>query len=67
MQLEIEVNGRRQSVKAVTLAEAMSELGFSSCATATAVNGDFVPAAMRGDWPLHSGDRIEVLAPMQGG
>jgi sulfur carrier protein len=34
---------------------------------ATAVNGEFVAAAARVRTPLSEGDRVEVLAPMQGG
>jgi len=34
---------------------------------ATAVNGEFVPATERRAARLADGDRLEVLAPMQGG
>ena len=34
---------------------------------ATAVNGSFTPAGQRDASVLHEGDRVEVLAPMQGG
>ena len=34
---------------------------------ATALNGRFVPAPARPGTPLTEGDRIEVVAPMQGG
>jgi sulfur carrier protein len=34
---------------------------------ATALNGDFVPAGLRAATPIRDGDRIEVVAPMQGG
>ena len=30
-------------------------------------HGAFVPATLRAATPLHDGDRIEVVAPMQGG
>ena len=34
---------------------------------ATAVNGSFVPAGRRPTVELQEADRVEVLAPMQGG
>jgi len=33
----------------------------------TAVNGEFIAAAQRARTVLAEGDRIEVVAPMQGG
>ncbi|APX90771.1 thiamine biosynthesis protein ThiS [Brevirhabdus pacifica] len=49
-----------------TLDRLLADSGFSGT-IATAVNEVFVPAAERAETPLHEGDRIEVLAPMQGG
>ena len=49
------------------LARALAELGFGDRIVATAVNGDFVPARKRAETALSEGDRIEVVAPMQGG
>lgn len=61
------LNGAPQDVAARTLAEALAELGFAGRIVATAVNGDFVPARKRAETALSEGDRIEVVAPMQGG
>jgi sulfur carrier protein len=55
------------TVVARSLAEMLTELGFDGAAIATAVNGTFVPTAARAGTHLQDGDRIEVLAPMQGG
>ena len=63
----IEVNGEAREISSATLAEALAELGWGSAKVATALNGEFVPAAARAGQALHDGDRIEVLAPMQGG
>lgn len=69
------VNGAPVTLDASTLAQAVT-LWFEedarleaagARAVATAVNGRFVPAAKRGATPLNDGDRIEILAPMQGG
>ena len=45
----------------------LAELGYGGLVVATAVNGDFAPAGQRATLLLHDGDRVEVLAPMQGG
>jgi len=42
-------------------------LGYGGAVVATAVNGEFVPTAARQTARLAEGDRVEVLAPMQGG
>lgn len=63
----IEVNGEPREVNGATLAEALAELGWGTAKVATALNGDFVPASARAGQALREGDRVEVLAPMQGG
>jgi sulfur carrier protein len=65
--MRIEVNGEAREVTATTLAAALDELGWGTAKVATALNGDFVPASLRADQTLRDGDRLEVLAPMQGG
>ncbi|WP_336813598.1 sulfur carrier protein ThiS [Bosea sp. MMO-172] len=61
------LNGAPQEIVARTLAEALAELGYGGRIVATAVNGDFVPARKRAETALNEGDRIEIVAPMQGG
>ena len=61
------LNGAPQEIAAQTLAEALAELGYGGRIVATAVNGEFVPARKRAETALSEGDRIEVVAPMQGG
>jgi sulfur carrier protein len=65
--MRIDVNGETREVDATTLADALVELGWGDAKVATALNGDFVPATARAAQTLRDGDRIEVLAPMQGG
>ena len=65
--MKIEINGSWVDVVATTLEAALAEQGFTDKAVATAVNGDFVPLAARATLTLRDGDRVEVLAPMQGG
>jgi sulfur carrier protein len=65
--MRILVNGAWHDTQAQDLAAALAELGYQAAVVATAVNGEFVPAAVRAARPLNDGDRLEVLAPMQGG
>jgi len=65
--MRILVNGASREIGAADLASALDELGYGGAIVATAVNGEFVPAADRRSARLADGDRLEVLAPMQGG
>jgi sulfur carrier protein len=65
--MRVQLNGEARDVDAQTLAEALVELGYGEATVATAVNGNFVPAAQRTETTLAAGDQLEVLAPMQGG
>lgn len=65
--MRIEVNGATREVTATTVAAALAELGWAEARVATALNGDFLPAGARAETTLRDGDRLEVLAPMQGG
>ena len=65
--MKITVNGSRTEVQATTLAEVVIELGHGGAKIATAVNESFVPATARATCALTSGDRLEIVAPRQGG
>jgi len=65
--MRILVNGAAREVRAADLSGALEELGYGGAVVATAVNGEFVPAAGRQTARLADGDQLEVLAPMQGG
>ena len=65
--MKILVNGAWRETAAADLASALKELGYADSVVATAVNGEFVPASSRPGARLADGDRLEVLAPMQGG
>ena len=65
--MKIIVNAVPHEVTDTMLSAALKELGFTSRAMATAVNGRFVPSEARATTVLAEGDRLEVLAPMQGG
>lgn len=65
--MQIFVNGTPRQTTATTLAAALADLGYAEARVATAVNENFVPAAARASHPLAEGDRLEILAPRQGG
>lgn len=65
--MRIQVNGAWRDTSADSLAAALQELGYAEAVVATALNGEFVPAGSRPDVRLTEGDRLEILAPMQGG
>jgi sulfur carrier protein len=65
--MRIIVNGASRDTGAQDLASALAELGFAEAVVATALNGEFVPSGARGATRIAEGDRLEVLAPMQGG
>lgn len=65
--MKIEVNGDMHEISAATVQDALAELGWGDARVATALNGEFLPKAARATTNLTDGDRLEVLAPMQGG
>lgn len=64
--MKIVLNGEPREVRAETLGDLLAECGFSG-RVATAVNEEFVPSSLRIARKLAEGDRVEVVAPMQGG
>jgi sulfur carrier protein len=67
IKLSLVVNGESRGVAATTLAEALVALEYADAIVATALNGEFVPARKRAATKLGEGDRIEIVAPRQGG
>lgn len=65
--MKITVNGTPTDIAATDLAQALNELGYGEARVATAVNESFVPVTARGQQALAEGDRLEILAPKQGG
>ncbi len=63
----IVVNGEDAETQARTLAELVADRGFAEGQVATALNGDFVPRHARAATELAHGDRVEIVAPRQGG
>ena len=65
--MKIIVNGDSRDIASLTLDAVLNELGFGDSIVATALNGDFISASVRANVPLAEGDRVEIVAPMQGG
>jgi sulfur carrier protein len=65
--MRILVNGDWREVQGRELSAALAELGYAERIVTTALNGEFVAAGARALAQLSDGDRVEVLAPMQGG
>ena len=61
------VNGEPREIAAASLAEVLGALDYGEAKVATALNGEFVPGRARAATPVNEGDRIEILAPRQGG
>ena len=65
--MKLIVNDSEHDLDAATLAAALQALDYRGAVVATALNGHFVPARQREATPLTAGDRIEIVAPRQGG
>ncbi len=65
--MKITVNGEARELRAAALPDALAELGYGDGKVATALNETFVPAAARAGVTLSEGDRLEIVAPRQGG
>jgi sulfur carrier protein len=65
--MKIIVNGVERELDAATLAAALLALEYGDAVVATALNGLFVAARARAATRLAEGDRIEIVAPRQGG
>ena len=65
--MKITVNGTSVETVGSTLADLLIELGKGDAKIATAVNEVFVPVAARASHSLSDGDRVEIVAPRQGG
>ena len=65
--MQIMLNGERRQITGPTVADVLAEIDLASARVATALNGEFLPAAARAATVLTEGDALEVLSSMQGG
>jgi sulfur carrier protein len=65
--VKVQVNGVWHEVLSCDVAALLKELNYGDSVVATALNGLFVATGSRPGALVSDGDRLEVLAPMQGG
>ena len=65
--MKIQISGENAIIGSTNIAQLMVELNYDADAVATALNGDFVAIFQRADAVLNENDRLEIVAPMQGG
>ena len=65
--ITVHVNGEPRWTSTRTLDRLIEEAGYGDARVATALNGAFVPARARAAASIAPGDRIEIVAPRQGG
>ena len=66
-EMTLRVNGEPTAVSARDPEALLVELSYKGNWLVTAVNGELVRREERAGFLLGDGDRIEILAPMQGG
>lgn len=65
--MQVFVNGEAHNFEHRRLSDAVAEIVGCDTPVAIAVNEAFVPKSLYTETELNDGDRIEILAPMQGG
>lgn len=65
--MQIILNGDIIESQQTTLDKLLVEQGYNELDVATAYNQHFIARADRAGITLNDGDRVEVVAPMQGG
>ena len=65
--MKISINGVAKDVTSTSLAAVLHEAGYGDARVATAVNGQFVPVGQRESCPIEASDKLEIVAPRQGG
>jgi len=65
--MNIIVNNEPKQVSNDTVHHLLNELGYQQQHVAIALNEDFVPRSEYENTRLSDNDRIEIVAPMQGG
>ena len=65
----LKINGVDEEVAATTIAQLLAVRGVDPGARflAVAINGAVVHRASWDDAPLHAGDTVEIVRPLQGG
>lgn len=66
--IDIIVNGEKKSIsEGINIPKMIEELGYTKEGFAIALNETFVAISTYDNTYLKSGDRVEILSPVQGG
>lgn len=66
--IQLQVNGECCELPGpLSVAQALAAWGYSGEQIAVAVNGDFVPRSTYAEHQLTADDRVDIVAPIQGG
>ena len=66
--IQLHVNGEpRELQKALTVQQALQQWGYSGDSIAVAINGEFVPRSRYEQQQLAERDKVDIVAPIQGG
>ena len=65
--MRVIVNGESREIASKSVAALLSELEYQGTHFAVALNYDVVPRNRWSKTPLNAGDKIEIIAPRQGG
>lgn len=67
--IDLFVNGDAKTLASATtsVAQALETWGYKCNSIAVALNGDFVPRSQYSDTLLSNNDKLDIVAPIQGG
>ena len=65
--IDVIVNGKKQTISETNLSAFLSDRENDNTKFAVAVNEEFIPKCNYEQVVLKSGDRVELVVPMQGG
>ncbi len=66
--MKVILNGQEQELPTPqNISIFLSENGFADKVVAVAINGTFVPKSAHQETLVNDGDKVEIVAPMQGG
>lgn len=66
--IDLLLNGDSKTIEAnSSIAQALQLWGYQCKDIAVALNGDFVPRSQYGDIQLSADDKLDIVAPIQGG
>ncbi|MBD3611290.1 MAG: sulfur carrier protein ThiS [Hydrogenovibrio crunogenus] len=66
--ITVQINDEIKAIPAsLSLTDLLNQLGYQEHNFAVAINDAFVPRSQYETTPIQTDDRIEIVAPMQGG